>query len=313
MLNLGVDSPTPSSVSLVTGPIPLPPISQTAANQSGEMEHSWNVNAWSAHTDKEGSVTYIPKLTRALQTYQQATYPEGALGNTFDMPHPDPLQMYLSPTHPTQLLVEPPSRPPHMLDQRADLDVMEQPLNTASIDRSLDLMGVSCTGIQLDLPSAYRSYPFQLHDRVPLPWGVLIWGNQLRIRSIHCQGTLPGSLDPCGTCSSLLRHPIVEGIVQRATLGTHENTPRDYLSVGNLLQSLERKTSQIDEMRITCLNNAKRLLSQAGVLNEHKRFVMAIGSGRVERVHALVSAALCNGSGIKQLITTYEKVAIGLY
>ncbi|KAG9083015.1 hypothetical protein FS749_006369 [Ceratobasidium sp. UAMH 11750] len=175
-----------------------------------------------------------------------------------------------------------------------------------------------CSGIPLTFPSGcspYTSYPFQLHDRRTVPWSIRIEPEgTMHLVSSVCQTTIdiPGH-KACSSCEEITNHPVLEGIVRRANQGTHENTPRQYLSVTMLLELLGQKTSQIDTMRVQNLAQARKIATLVRNLDDYKRLTMAIGSGRVERVNALVSVALRNGSAVRGIIDLYERAASGLY
>jgi hypothetical protein len=95
--------------------------------------------------------------------------------------------------------------------------------------------------------------------------------------------------------------------------GTHENVPLVYHGIGGLMTIVRRKTDQIAQLRMSKLNDSRKLLAKAGVLEDHKQLILAIASGRVERVAPLVQAALKNGAGIGTIIQQYERVAEKLY
>ena len=61
------------------------------------------------------------------------------------------------------------------------------------------------------------------------------------------------------------------------------------------------------------LNASQKLLGKACALDEHKQWMMALASGRVDRVASLVQAGLKNKAGIKALIHQYERAAEKLY
>ncbi|KAG8753308.1 hypothetical protein FRC12_011587 [Ceratobasidium sp. 428] len=174
-----------------------------------------------------------------------------------------------------------------------------------------------CKGVMLPLPpecSSYTLYPFQLHVDKDLPWSIHIeHGGAMYLVSSSCQSNIEVSgHQACVECEKLLKNPMVEGIIQR-TKEYHENTPWQFLSSSILLQLLHEKTSQVNTMRIQNLAQTRKIATVARNLDDHKRFIMAIGSGRVERVHALVAVGLRNGSSVRALLGAYDQAAAGLY
>ncbi|KAH8991639.1 hypothetical protein EDB86DRAFT_2806500, partial [Lactarius hatsudake] len=61
------------------------------------------------------------------------------------------------------------------------------------------------------------------------------------------------------------------------------------------------------------LNDSRKLLMKVGALEDHKQWILAIASGRVDRVASLVQAGLKHRVGIKTLIQQYECAAEKLY
>ncbi|KAH9005718.1 hypothetical protein EDB86DRAFT_2795503 [Lactarius hatsudake] len=61
------------------------------------------------------------------------------------------------------------------------------------------------------------------------------------------------------------------------------------------------------------LNNSRKLLTKVGALEDHKQWILAIASGRVDRVASLVQVGLKHQVGIKTLIQQYECAAKKLY
>lgn len=70
---------------------------------------------------------------------------------------------------------------------------------------------------------------------------------------------------------------------------------------------------QRDDLRILVLNARKKLVYSLRTLDEHKRFVLAVGSGEVLRIEALVRVALRQNVGIAGILKRTIKAAKGLY
>ena len=61
------------------------------------------------------------------------------------------------------------------------------------------------------------------------------------------------------------------------------------------------------------LNDARKLAGKAVALDDMKRWVMAIGSGKVERVDRLVRINLARKGGIRNLLDLYDRAARRVY
>lgn len=70
--------------------------------------------------------------------------------------------------------------------------------------------------------------------------------------------------------------------------GVHVNAQLVYLGIGGLVKIVREKTGHIQALQLQKLNDAKKLIERAAALNNHKQWVMAIGSGKVKRVDCLV-------------------------
>ncbi|KAF8214789.1 hypothetical protein K438DRAFT_1484927, partial [Mycena galopus ATCC 62051] len=98
----------------------------------------------------------------------------------------------------------------------------------------------------------------------------------------------------CVPCENFLHNDVLRGIVQRICAGIHPNTPLIYMPIGTLVETVRKKADQCRGLKLTKLNVVRKLLGKMAALNEHKQFVMAVASGRVERVAQLVQACLNN-------------------
>ncbi|KAJ7692514.1 hypothetical protein B0H16DRAFT_1850850 [Mycena metata] len=162
--------------------------------------------------------------------------------------------------------------------------------------------------------TASSDYPFRMHDTLSLPWDYS--GNNdgvLTLRSINCAKICQGGRSNCSECAGLPRHPILQGILQRAAEGIPESAQYAFNPISGLIEHLHRKNGQIRQLRLRGLNAVKRIAAQARSLTDHKRFVRAIGSGKVENVDRLVRVQLGRKQGIRGLLSTYDEAAKGVY
>jgi hypothetical protein len=111
----------------------------------------------------------------------------------------------------------------------------------------------------------------------------------------------------------LLANNIVEGIQDRIERGVHENSPLKYQPIGGLVELVRRKNEQLQILRITKHTISRRLATHARSLDDHKKFVMALGEGHVQRVDALIRAGLGRGAGVRGLLQLLDRANQGLY
>ncbi|TFK58754.1 hypothetical protein BDN72DRAFT_781639, partial [Pluteus cervinus] len=101
--------------------------------------------------------------------------------------------------------------------------------------------------------------------------------------------------------------------MHRIRNGVHENTPLEYQPIGGLVSIIQRKTDVIQRLRFTKLNDSRKLVGKIAALDDHKQWILAVASGRVDRVASLVQAGLARHVGVRTLIREYERAADRLY
>jgi hypothetical protein len=101
--------------------------------------------------------------------------------------------------------------------------------------------------------------------------------------------------------------------MNRIEHGVHESTPLVYHGVGGLVTAVRRKIDQVQRLRMIKLNDSWKLQGKVAVLDNHKQWMLAIASGRVDRVASLVQAGLKHHAGIRTLILQYKHTADKLY
>ncbi|KAG6848163.1 hypothetical protein H0H93_002810, partial [Arthromyces matolae] len=173
-----------------------------------------------------------------------------------------------------------------------------------------------CQGYELLIPegrSPHLCYPFGLHAHTTLPWDYSIINGAMVLRASSCTLQREQTSRNCRACRSLEENTVLKGIINRMNDGIHENTPRPYYSLLHAFELLDRKNAQIDYLRLRGLNQARRLIGQAAALADHKRFLIAMGSGKHERVERLVSIALRQRRGIRGILGLYDAAARQVY
>ncbi|KAJ7303109.1 hypothetical protein DFH08DRAFT_825958 [Mycena albidolilacea] len=163
-----------------------------------------------------------------------------------------------------------------------------------------------CPGQVLPLQegkASFLSYPLGLHAARDLPWGVE-FGPDLIIRSYNCkrQSEVPGVFYPC---EKLLRHPIVRGILERNKDGFKSGTQFAYLTTGDAQTLPQKKTEELNGLKLAGLTLSRTLLVRATHLAAHSKLRIAVAQGNVPRIHSIVANDLRNGASI---FATLEKI-----
>ena len=96
--------------------------------------------------------------------------------------------------------------------------------------------------------SPYAAYPFMLHERYRLPWGIQIFHNRMTLHSVHCT-------------KILLTNDELEGILDRIKIGVHANCALVYQPMGELVR---QKSQKIDTMWFSKLTISRNFDSGEG-------------------------------------------------
>lgn len=188
----------------------------------------------------------------------------------------------------------------------------------------LDAESRSCPGYILEFKNgvpAAAHYPFSLHMTQSFPWVVTIIGTSVTLFSEGCSKnsraprntSITNTRLPCTSCANLDNHSIIMGIRARALDGAYESTPWGYLGAAHLLGSLERKTRQIDELRLNALNTSRKLTVRNRHLDSWKRLVLAISKGNVSRIHSLLQTAQGAGRGVFGILEKVDEASRHVY
>ncbi|KIJ45014.1 hypothetical protein M422DRAFT_167515 [Sphaerobolus stellatus SS14] len=95
--------------------------------------------------------------------------------------------------------------------------------------------------------------------------------------------------------------------------GAPERTPWQYLSLSQLRERERQLTTQLNTIKLQVLNSDRHLAYRTRVIDDHKRFIVAISTGDVKRIDALVRTALRNGLSISAILERINKAVQGLY
>lgn len=159
-----------------------------------------------------------------------------------------------------------------------------------------------------DKGNIYLDYPWALHANLALDWLPEIINERLYLRSLHSMRVAKLWSSPiCDQCARLLTHPMVIAIKERALSECSEKINRSYLTISQLHDVVENRVAQVKALKLNSLNQGRALASRTTVLNDFNRFLMAVSSGKVERINTLVSVALRNGVGLSGILDRIDR------
>ncbi|KAJ7256659.1 hypothetical protein C8J57DRAFT_1437007 [Mycena rebaudengoi] len=212
---------------------------------------------------------------------------------TFLIPDPKPTTLAVAPSMLTGTFCEP----------QTDEDEIEFIAHVPAPPRLL-----ACEGFIFPLRSGQTvssAYPPMLLDKYNLSWDYAVKRGVL--------GERQSGRRNCEECAGLERNAFLKGIISRSQEGIHENTNLVFVPPAALAAIVQTKNEQIHGLRMGVLNSSRVLLTQATALSDYKRFVVAIGSGKVRKVDRVVHACIQQKRGIRGMLTTYVQAAKGLY
>ncbi|KAK0450125.1 hypothetical protein EV421DRAFT_1306642 [Armillaria borealis] len=202
---------------------------------------------------------------------------------------------------------------PEPIDVDAIQDAPRLPSPVASNSRTSYTKAIrtrSCPGIKVPLEpgsSAHSSYPFGVHEVNGDPWDYEASKGGLVLRSRTCRRVeYDSKFHECSGCRVLRTDARLEGILGRMKNGVHDNTPLAYHSITGLQDIIRKKQTTIRALRLRKLNDSRKLMTQKRALGLHKEWMLAIGSGKVERVERLVRLGLQRGASVKALLMMCE-------
>ena len=118
---------------------------------------------------------------------------------------------------------------------------------------------------------------------------------------------------PCTSCANLQNHAIIMGIRHHALDGANENTPWTFLSAGQMLTLLWRKTHIINRLKLQSLKAAQKIGIQNWHLVAWKRLSMAIGREDIPRIWSLMAMQYCAGASVFTMLEKIDQVACHVY
>jgi hypothetical protein len=199
-------------------------------------------------------------------------------------------------------------------DSPIDVDAMDDPLCPTPQQSVAELQ--TCCGIPVNFPpgrSAHSSYPYGIHDELGDPWDYSVTSGAMILRAKGCTLKTQHMHARCNACDGLTKNGNLQGVLRRIKTGVHENTHLQYHSIGGLVTILRRRVGEVRALRLRRLNDAQKLAGKAVALDDFKQWVMAVGSGKVERVDRLVRVNLARKGGIRNLLDLYDRAARQVY
>lgn len=149
-----------------------------------------------------------------------------------------------------------------------------------------------------------------MHLIEPRTWRFEFIGNDVVLRALDCAIYSKGI---CIKCKILPENTTLQGIVRRFTEGVHKNSNYAYFGIADLLAALRRKDEEITHLKRRGLTQARALVARSSGLEDHKRFMVALATGKVGNVERLVRVGLRHRDGIRGLIQRFDEAALGLY
>jgi len=228
------------------------------------------------------SVLFEGKIDRLIKAIQAVSC------TTFTVPQ----QPSSQPTTPPAIASTPGDAPIILIDVDASPTTQSVPRAPRSLKKP-----ASCLGIVVDMPpgkSALTAYPFALHEKLGNPWDISLSGGPLILRAQDCHHIASIRDSKCVECLKLSKNSTLEGILDHISNGINENSPFYFHGSGGMIEIMRRKTGQVRALKFNRLGDARKLVWKANAIYLYKEWVMAVSSGKVERIDCLTKVALAN-------------------
>lgn len=206
------------------------------------------------------------------------------------------------------------------IDSLPDIPTQSRKSNTSVQQNTEELLEkpgkYPCPGFHVDLPpgmSPHTAYPFALHEKLGDLWDYSVCSGQLTLRARGCLRSCVKESLMCQECRLLPKNGSLSGILDRIRDGVHANAPFVYHGTGGLIKIAREKSGRIIALKLRSLNDARKIVAKAGALDHYKEWVMAVGSGRVERVERLVKNAVAQKRGIRGILKMYTDADRAVY
>lgn len=127
-----------------------------------------------------------------------------------------------------------------------------------------------------------------------------------------CIGTI-GIYGRCKQCDDLGHNEYLKEVIARFTKGTHENTPLAYHGLGGLIEIAYRRKKENNLLRLSHLNDLKKLVGREGTIDTQKQLLLAISSQHIPHINHVLHVGFCRGNGIHKMLEMVKKAAEGTY
>ncbi|KAJ7725135.1 hypothetical protein DFH07DRAFT_946256 [Mycena maculata] len=194
-------------------------------------------------------------------------------------------------------------------------EVEDSPCPNPVVQNTVVLDSRPCPGIQIEFPAgqnAHLSYPFGVHAKYRLPWSYRSEGDRFFLRSTVCKNQARLSA-ACKKCEALRKNDFLIGILDRISNGVKAGSTNIWFPIGGLLEKVGHQFDQLDALRATKLNDARKLVQKMAELDLHKQLMMAIASGDVQRVAPLLQAGINHGESVGAILERFYRACVDVY
>ena len=191
-------------------------------------------------------------------------------------------------------------------------DIIDEPAPKVS-----STLWATCNRYIFDFPDGqnpHTAYPFALHNLHSIPWDYSVWNGIMTLYSRSCDGySQHGDKMSCKACQGLAKNGTLDRIQTRIKGGVSKNALLAYHVISSLLSLMQLQNIDKEFYWMRGLNQTKKLLGKATTLSDHKYLLIAMASGKVARLDAIIQIGLQQKKGVKGLLASLEAAAQGLY
>ncbi|KAJ8473666.1 hypothetical protein ONZ45_g16214 [Pleurotus djamor] len=191
------------------------------------------------------------------------------------------------------------------------------PLETRQ-DLSQHEPDLACKGLLFEFSdnSIYLSYPWHLHHYQQLSYhftSVEAKGTRFRIRSNNCLNLTVAGKSVCPRCEELNTSEEVSHLRERAASQPSSGTNYRFYSFQQLCELLIKKNTQINDLKLQCMNLSRKASSLNGRLSDHQLMMSIIAEKDIPGLQRIIAVAIQQNRSPGEIIRRIKRARDGLY
>lgn len=129
----------------------------------------------------------------------------------------------------------------------------------------------------------------------------------------NCLINVDDNNETCNHCEQLQFNMDLKALIERSRNDPPSNTIYKFLSFNQLVNRLDNKSNQINELKLNSLNLLRNNLNLINRTSDYKRLMILISANDIPRIKQLISACLKSNISISMMTERIAKAINGVY